>query len=265
MADITPEELGSELFGTTTKPTDEQSPDYSDMGELERSLKQTGQLYANIVCAQHPDQVLSGRHRQALGYGKAATIDVDSYARKWKVSHHMAELIIRSHSNVQRRVSKAERKDELTAMAQELEAQGTPKHQVSTELPKWSPCSDRWIRELLPDEYKQEQFNRFEKSAEVIPPNPTKTKPSQEPNEPRAEDKAKPDPDQVLQDLRQARDAVATFKYGSLHTPKMIPLSELASDLIETSERQEEADSLLDEMHDRIAKIRGLGCKSSRS
>ena len=174
MAEFNP----AELFDTPTKAAEEQSPDYSDMGELERSLNQIGQLYGNIVCLQHPDRVLSGRHRKSLGFDKATTIDIDSYAHKWKVSHYMAELIVMSHSNVQRRVPRAERKAELMEMAKELEAKGTPKDRVSTELPRWFPGSPRWVRELLPDEYKQEQFNRFEKTAEVIPPSSGNIKPS---------------------------------------------------------------------------------------
>ena len=131
-----------------------QSYDTENLAILERSLKQLGQIYSVIIDSD--GEVLAGRHRLKAGATKKVTIDTQKIAERLGISRKMAKLMIILHSNVQRRVSKEETRELILEMARELEAQGVPKEKIAAELyKKYVPYSERYIRELLPDEYKQ--------------------------------------------------------------------------------------------------------------
>ena len=120
---------------------------------LKRSLSVVGQIYAVIV--DEDGDIISGKHRALAGAPYKKIINIGEAARRLGVSKKAAKIIYRMHSNVQRKVSAEETKSELLALANELEAQGVPKDKIAAELVKWAPYSERYIRELLPEEYKQ--------------------------------------------------------------------------------------------------------------
>jgi hypothetical protein len=122
---------------------------------LRESFEKVGQVYSIIVCMQHPGFVIAGRHRKAAGAGLVHQLDVEAKCRQLGVSHDLAHLLLRQHLNVQRVVSEDERREEVLAMAKALEAQGVEKSKVAARLAQISTFSDRYLRELLPDEYKQ--------------------------------------------------------------------------------------------------------------
>ena len=121
---------------------------------LKRSIEQLGQIYSVIIDSD--GEVLAGRHRLKAGATKKTTVDTGRIAERLGVSRKMAKLMIILHSNVQRKVSREETRELILEMAKELEAQGVPKEKIASELyKKYVPYSERYIRELLPDEYKQ--------------------------------------------------------------------------------------------------------------
>jgi len=119
---------------------------------LRRSLDKVGQIYSIIVDEQ--GEIISGRHRALAGAGRKAVINLQEAARRLGVSREATKVIYRMHSNVQRQVSAEETKALLLTLAREFEEQGVPKEKIASELVKWAPYSDRYIRDLLPEEYK---------------------------------------------------------------------------------------------------------------
>jgi len=73
-------------------------------------------------------------------------------------------LLINLHDNVQRTIPQEETKEIHLQIAQLLETKGVPIGKICAEVCKLSPYTDRYVRELLPQKYKQEH----EKS-EVVP------------------------------------------------------------------------------------------------
>jgi very-short-patch-repair endonuclease len=128
--------------------------DHEALELLERSIRQLGQIYS--VIEDSDGEVLAGRHRLQAGATKKTVIDTQKIAERLGISRRMAKLMIILHSNVQRRVSREETREIILEMAKELEKQGIPKEKIASELyKKYVPYSERYIRELLPDEYKQ--------------------------------------------------------------------------------------------------------------
>ena len=119
-------------------------------------------------------EVLSGTHRKEAGWKKSETIDTKVIAEKLAVSILVAKELVRIHFNLQRKPSREETQASLLKIAKELELKGIPKEDISTEVTKLVPFSDRWVRELLPNEYKKpEKVEAAKIGAELLPQKPT--------------------------------------------------------------------------------------------
>jgi len=128
---------------------------------LKKSMAQIGQLAVVIYCKQHPEKILSGRHRTNAG-GEAQlerkNLDVEKIATDLQVPHELAETLVMIHANVQRRVKKEETRITLLSAAKDLEASGIPKQEIANRLSKILPYTHAYILKLLPDDYKQKNF-----------------------------------------------------------------------------------------------------------
>jgi very-short-patch-repair endonuclease/chorismate mutase len=133
--------------------------------QLKRSKEILGEIIPIIMDSE--GNILSGRHRERAGWALKHIADIEKMAQKLKVSTSMARDIIRLHLNVQRKPSKEETKAILLRMAKELEAKGIEKKNIASELTKYAPYTDRYIREILPDEYKHKEMAR--EIAELVP------------------------------------------------------------------------------------------------
>lgn len=125
------------------------------MKNLKKSLNTVGQIYA--IIEDETGEIVSGRHRAMAGALGRRTVNLQEIAQSLGVNREAAKIIVRMHSNVQRKVSEEETKLELLALAEALGNQGIPKEKIPEELIKWAPYSERYIRELLPDEYKHKE------------------------------------------------------------------------------------------------------------
>jgi hypothetical protein len=114
-----------------------------------------GQIRAVIVCRQHPDVILSGRHSSKAGAGKRWDFDCEEKAQQLKVSHKAAEELVAIHCNVQRTVPMNETKERIVGLAKLLQAEGVPQEHVASKVVELVPGFTRqYIYELLPDEFK---------------------------------------------------------------------------------------------------------------
>lgn len=125
--------------------------------ELRRSLKQLGQIYP--VIRDYDGEILVGKHRLKAGATDIHDIDTRVLAKKAGTTPKMMKLMIKYHSNIQRRMSREEMREMVIEMAKELERQGVPKEEIASELykkhlPHHSP---QYILSLLPDEYKRKE------------------------------------------------------------------------------------------------------------
>jgi len=122
---------------------------------LKKSLDTFGQIYAIIV--DETGDIINGRHRARAGAYHKEVVNTAELAHRLGVSQEAARILLRMHSNVQRKVSEEETREELLALAEAFEKQGIPKEKIPEMLIKWVPYSERYIRELLPDEYKHKE------------------------------------------------------------------------------------------------------------
>jgi len=127
--------------------------DEEHVKNLKKSLDTFGQIYAIIV--DETGDIINGRHRARAGAYHKEVVNTAELAHRLGVSQEAARILLRIHSNVQRKVSEDETREELLALAEAFEKQGIPKEKILEMLIKWVPYSERYIRELLPDEYKQ--------------------------------------------------------------------------------------------------------------
>jgi hypothetical protein len=142
-------------------PEDGAKEDELFVEHLRNSIAGIGILNKPIVCKQHPDRILSGKHREkALGSEAVLDkleFDVDEYATRNHISHESAEILVTTHSNIQRKVSMAETRGLILDLANDLVKEGCPKEKVGAELTKLLPFSPNYVLALLPKEYKQSQ------------------------------------------------------------------------------------------------------------
>jgi very-short-patch-repair endonuclease len=121
--------------------------------QLKRSKEILGEIIPIIV--DDDGNILSGRHRERAGWTLKHRCNIDAIVSRLNCSASMAREIVRLHCNVQRKPSKEETKAILLRIAKELELKGVEKKSIAGELKKYVPFSDRYIEELLPDEYKK--------------------------------------------------------------------------------------------------------------
>jgi len=136
--------------------------------QLRKSRIIIGEQAAVVV--DFDGEVLSGMHRKEAGWEKSESIDTKLIAQKLGVTIPIAKEIVRVHFNLQRKPSKEETQRSLLTIAKELELKGVPKENITTEVAKLVPYSDRWVRELLPTTYKQpEKVEAARIGAELLP------------------------------------------------------------------------------------------------
>ena len=142
--------------------------------DLKRSKDLIGQLYPILVDPK--GNILDGKQRlQANGKWerrilRGAKTDKD-------------RLLVGIVANSMRRtVSKGERKEQFTRLAEILTKEEEIKDQaVSTRIAELTGFSERWIRECLPRRFKAEGKARETETAEVLPQKEIRLKPKEEP------------------------------------------------------------------------------------
>lgn len=125
--------------------SEEKEYDIEIVEQLKRSKEQQG--YLEKVKKDQHGNILSGRHRkEADADWPEEVVEVkDELDRELKIIHY----------NIQRRPTKEETARRLLKVAKFLEAKGISKSEVLPNLAKIVPYTERWVRELLPDEYKR--------------------------------------------------------------------------------------------------------------
>jgi len=114
--------------------------------QLRKSKEVVGYLLP--VVRDQKGIILSGRHR------KYADANWPETQVEVKDPLHRELLIL--HYNVQRKMPKEETKRRLLRIAKILEVMGEPTGQICSKICSLVPYSDRYVRELLPEKYKQE-------------------------------------------------------------------------------------------------------------
>lgn len=133
--------------------------------ELRPSIGNVGQITDIEVCMQHPDVVLSGRHRMEAGATRKHEFDCDAVADNIGCTHEVAHIVVRSHANKQRKVGEVERKEEIQGLCELLEAQGTPVEQILSDVHQLlsEDLSKSRIIHLAPAKYKDPDKSEFGK------------------------------------------------------------------------------------------------------
>ena len=131
-----------------TEEEREEEIDEETVEMLRKSKEVVGYLSEVIVDQQ--GNILSGRHRKLA--------DPNWPEKRVHVTDPLHRELLILHYNVQRPISKEERQRSLLKIARLIESMGVPKHEVCSYIikNKLTPFTDRYIRELLPDEYKEQ-------------------------------------------------------------------------------------------------------------
>lgn len=112
---------------------------------LQKSIKTAGELYP--ILENQEGKILDGNHR--------AQSNPKHHRKTIQTKNRAEEILVRLHAHHRRQVPQEETKALLVELAQELEKGGMPKENVTTELCKIVPFSERYVMELMPQEYKQ--------------------------------------------------------------------------------------------------------------
>lgn len=116
--------------------------------QLKNSRRALGEFYPILI--DYDGEILAGNHRSKAGWKKVQRIDSREVARKLNVSVDLAKLLIKMHTNVQRRVRMEETQLLLLKCAEELEKMGVPKERICAKLAELTPYSQFYISHLLP-------------------------------------------------------------------------------------------------------------------
>lgn len=114
---------------------------------LQKSVKTIGELYP--ILENQDGKILDGNHR--------AESNPKHHRKTIQTKSRLEEILVRLHAHHRRQVPQEETKALLIELAQELEKGGIPKENVTTELYKVVPFSEQYVRQLMPQEYKQPQ------------------------------------------------------------------------------------------------------------
>ena len=137
--------------------------DIDAIADLRNSVAQVGQLNDVLVCKQHPLNLLGGKHRAKAVGGlqkvKSKAIDEDELASKLCVTHVIAETLVKIHSNVQRKIPKAETRAHVLSLARALDSSGEEREKIGQKLCNMLPFSNSYILRLLPPEFKQKKYS----------------------------------------------------------------------------------------------------------
>ena len=127
--------------------------------DLKRSKEIVGHLYPVLLDAH--GNVIDGLHR----------LEVDPNWPKQKLGWVKTDKdreLVRAHANLMRRhVELEERKRQFESLARLMAEAGVKKKEIAAEMARIVPFSDRYVRMLLPDEFKAKEMRR--ESAEILP------------------------------------------------------------------------------------------------
>ena len=136
--------------------------DIQALTDLGASMDAMGQLMGVVICKQHPDRTLSGRHRVKRDAKAIFELDVDERRKSLGVSHEAFEQLATMHFNVQRTVGRDERKQELLTLARQLQAEGIPNDQIAQKAIALTRgvIGRAWVYQLLDAEFKDQAKSR---------------------------------------------------------------------------------------------------------
>jgi len=133
--------------------------DKNTIETLKKSKEILGELYP-VIIDEETGEPISGRHRKQAGWEfieKFPKEKKEEIAKKLNIPVEVVPLILRIHTNVQRNISKVERKQEVNQLAEFLLKNGVPKGLLVKRLQELLPFSQQYILQLLSDEYKLEE------------------------------------------------------------------------------------------------------------
>lgn len=120
---------------------------------LKKSFRVIRPIYP-IIINKNTNRVVDGRHRF-----EASPASYANYVVRIEMTEK-EELLYTMHLNYRRTVHKEERIQQLTKLAEMLEHDGVTSEKMVQELARITPFSDQYIRELLPDKYKNVEMAR---------------------------------------------------------------------------------------------------------
>jgi len=126
---------------------------------LKKSAEQIGYLQPVLVSSR-TGKVLVGRTRKFS--------DPNWPERIVDVKDDLTEELVILHGNVQRVVSAEETKARFVRIAKILEANDVVKDKICTEMCKFVPYHENYVRRLLPAEYKMTSEARTHESATLM-------------------------------------------------------------------------------------------------
>lgn len=139
---------------------------------LRKSFKVLRPVYP-IVKSKRTGKIIDGLHRY-----EASPITYEKYSVELDMDEK-EEILYRLHLNYRRKVTKNERRGQLIKLAEILKKEGVTREEMVSELAKITPFTPRYVRELLPDEYKMVEFTSKVKAELVPPPKPKVYKPKE--------------------------------------------------------------------------------------
>lgn len=121
--------------------------------DLRESRRRTRELYPVLVDAH--GNVIDGFHRLEAdpGWERKTLEHIRTPAQLW-----LARIVANTH---RRTVSREERSEQATRLAQALLAEGVPRAKIVSTIAELTTFSERYVRGLLPDEYKMMSKARF--------------------------------------------------------------------------------------------------------
>jgi hypothetical protein len=132
---------------------------------LKRSKEIVGQLLP-VVIDKETGEIISGRHRNKAGWDFVKEITKETkekVAKKLNIPVEAVPIIWKIHVNIQRTVTKEERKQEIKRLIEILLKNGIKKEEIINKLLQVLPWKKSYIYELVPDEFKTKTLIEEEK------------------------------------------------------------------------------------------------------
>jgi len=127
---------------------------------LKKSKEVVGPLYPVLLDAD--GNVIDGLHR------READPNWPGMKLDW-VKDEKTKNLVRTHANLQRRyIPEVERKKSFTELAQHLKREGVKRGTIVTKLAEISGFTDRYVRKLLPKEFRR-GYTVPEPESELVP------------------------------------------------------------------------------------------------
>lgn len=136
----------------------------AEPNELEESLKSPiGQIESILRCKQHPERILSGRHRfkylNTVGkIAQASYYDCERLARDANISHNLAHWLVTRGANIRRDIPPDERTQDIIQMLTLLEIELPENSRAShiAKIAELNGLTTTRIYQLLPKEFKRD-------------------------------------------------------------------------------------------------------------